>query len=291
MAWFTFTDASREMFVVRLDDAAQIGHARGLLAGTETADFLIGGKIVKSPASYNIGWSYHLDPKGIFFFEVSAEVGDSTMRYIEGHLRTVGGALLPGSIWAGWTSVLADELKPAFGTARCDLLIGTAEADLLFGNGGDDFLVGAGRSDHLVGGAGRDTASGGRGDDKIAGGAGDDILFGGAGRDVLSGGDGDDRLCGNGGNDTFLFGAVDSNEHDTVSDFDGGRGAGDVIRLDASWRTALSDLNGDHRINAGDIVLALVRSGNDLTLRLADATITLEGIGSQHLVRDDFLIG
>lgn len=291
MAWFTFTDASTETFVVRLDDAAEVGHARGLLAGTETADFLIGGQIVKSSADYNIGWSYHLDPKSIFFFEISAEVADSTMRYIEMHLRAVGRGLLPGNVWAGWTSVLTDELKPNIGTSSDDLLSGSAEADILFGRAGHDRLFGGGSSDHLIGGTGRDVACGGEGKDKLAGGEGDDVLRGGNGRDVLAGGPGDDRLWGEAGNDMFVFHAIGASGRDIVSDFDGGPGAGDVIRFGRSWRGALGDLNGDHRINADDVVLVFVRSGDDLRLSLGGATITLKGVGALPLAADDFLIG
>ena len=104
MAYFTFTDASRETFVIRLDDPDLIAHARALLAGTATDEARIGGIVTKKPADYGIGWSYHLDPDSIFFFDMSTEVGDSTMRYIEDHLDEIGGHLLPGSVWTGWSS-------------------------------------------------------------------------------------------------------------------------------------------------------------------------------------------
>ena len=176
MAWFTFTDASEETFVARIDDPDVIAHARELLAGTETADPLIGGIVVTQPAPYNIGWSYHLDPESIFFFEFSIEVGDATMRYIEEHVDEVGGAFLPGSRWTPWTSVLLEELQARSGGADRDLLVGTIKADLLFGKAGDDRLLGAAGNDHLVGGSGRDKAFGGQGDDKLGGGAGNDRL-------------------------------------------------------------------------------------------------------------------
>ena len=96
MAWFTFTDSSNEIFLVELHDRELVSHARKLLDGTETSDALIAGIVIKTPTDYNIGWSYHLAPKSIFFFEFSTEVGDSTMRFIEDHLAEVGGDLLPG---------------------------------------------------------------------------------------------------------------------------------------------------------------------------------------------------
>jgi hypothetical protein len=87
MAWFTFTDASNEIFVIELRDPETIEHARALLDGSDSSDPLIAGIVAKSAADYNIGWSYHLEPDSIFFFEFSTEVGDSTMRYIEDHLE------------------------------------------------------------------------------------------------------------------------------------------------------------------------------------------------------------
>src|SRR5688572_14096590 len=138
MAWFTFTDASDEKFVIRLTNPADISHARELLAGTETSDPLIAGTVVKEQVPYNIGWSYHI--QDIFFFEVSTEVGDSTMRYIEKHLAQVGGALLPGSVWTPWSSVLTGELSPSSGNSGSDTLEGSGAADILFGRAGNDSL-------------------------------------------------------------------------------------------------------------------------------------------------------
>jgi uncharacterized protein (DUF736 family) len=46
MAWFAFTDASGEAFVVRLDDPELVAHARALLAGDTEADARIGGTVV-----------------------------------------------------------------------------------------------------------------------------------------------------------------------------------------------------------------------------------------------------
>jgi len=192
MAWFTFTDASNETFVFGLADPTAVSHARGLLAGTESGDARIAGTVVKADAPYNIGWSYYI--QDVFFFELSAEVGDSTMRYIEAHLAEVGGALLPGSIWTGWSSVLVEELKPSRGGAGNDSLEGSQRADIVFGGAGDDVLIGLAGNDHLIGGFGRDTLFGGRGDDKLDGGPGVDRLAGGMGADIMAGGLRPDRL-------------------------------------------------------------------------------------------------
>ncbi|MFC7497723.1 calcium-binding protein [Enterovirga sp. GCM10030262] len=293
MAYFTFTDASRETFVVRLTDPDQIAHARALLAGTETGDARIGGTITKAPADHNIGWSYRLDPDDIFFFEVSTEVGDSTMRYIERHLAEVGGALLPGNVWTGWSSELTSELKVDAGGAGIDVLRGSARADLLLGRGGTDLLAGRDGDDHLAAGAGSDVARGGAGDDKLGGGAGDDVLFGGDGRDLLVGDGGDDRLIGGGGNDVFQIGAPGRSGREVILDFDGGEGAGDRIRLDLAWLQTVGDVTGDGRIDRADLAAAFVARGDDLVLRHdADTVIVLKGAAAaEGLYIDDFLIG
>ena len=170
MAWFSFTDASGETFAFRLDRPELIAEARNILAGTQTDAIHVAGQVVKSPVPGNIGWSFHIDPGSVFFFEISAEVGDSTMRLIEDDLASVGGAFLPGSMWTGWSSELLWEL---------DVLRGTPDSDAALGTDGNDLMFS---------GAGNDLASGGRGHDLIAGKNGNDVLSGGAGRDKLDGG-------------------------------------------------------------------------------------------------------
>lgn len=292
MAYFTFTDASDETFVIRLDDPDLIAHARALLAGTVTDEARIGGIVTKAPADYGIGWSYHLAPDSIFFFDMSTEVGDSTMRYIEDHLDEIGGHLLPGSVWTGWSSQLVDELEVQEGQDRADILWGSSGADLLLGRGGRDLLGGGAGDDHLAAGRGQDVCIGGAGRDKLGGGAGDDLLYGGAGRDLLAGGRGDDRLGGGDGNDTFLIEATSRAGREVILDFAGGQGAGDVMRLDASWLEDLSDLTGDGKVTRGDLAAAFTVRGENLVLRHdADSLIILKGAAGLTLHADDFSIG
>jgi len=291
MAYFSFTDVSGETFVFRLDDPAAIAHARALLSGSATHDPRIAGTVTKTEAAYNIGWSYHLAPESIFFFEMSTEVGDSTMRYIEDHLEEVGGELLPGGVWTGWSSVLVSELAVQSGDAGSDVLRGSGSDDLLFGQAGEDLLLGKAGNDHLVGDAGADRMLGGQGNDKLGGGTGDDRLYGGAGNDVLVGDAGDDQLIGGAGDDIFLFRAVTSASREVIRDFEGGHGAGDVIHLHASWLGGLGDQTGDGIVDEADAARAFVRKGNDLVLRHdADTLIILKGAAGKTLHADDFLI-
>jgi hypothetical protein len=110
-ARFAFTDVDpTKEFVIELSDRAMIAHARRIISREETAAVHVKGTIIKEPAPYNPGWSYHLDSGTIDFFEFAIEVCDSTMQYVEDHLSTVGGAFLPDSVWCPWSSTLRREL-------------------------------------------------------------------------------------------------------------------------------------------------------------------------------------
>lgn len=101
---------ARETFVIQLTDAAKIHHARGLLAGSKDPKQRVSGTVVKAPASYNLPWSYHLEPDSIEFFEYAVEVCDAGIQYVEDHLGEVGGAFLPGNFWCPWGSTLTKEV-------------------------------------------------------------------------------------------------------------------------------------------------------------------------------------
>ncbi|TDB83129.1 calmodulin-binding protein [Actinomadura sp. KC216] len=110
-AYFVFTDmASEDEAVIKLTDPAEIQHARDLISGSATDNPQVMGKIVKQPASYNPGWSYHLDPSTIQFFEIATEVCDASIAYVEEHLDEAGGAFLPGLTWCPWGSRVIREI-------------------------------------------------------------------------------------------------------------------------------------------------------------------------------------
>ena len=111
-AYFVFRDVNvTNEFVIQLRDPSKIAHARAILAGTESDMVHVAGRIVKRPASYNPGWSYHLDPDSIEFFAFAIEVCDANMLYVEEHLDEVGGEFLPGNGWCPWSSELVREIS------------------------------------------------------------------------------------------------------------------------------------------------------------------------------------
>ncbi|MFI9550099.1 BP74-related protein [Nonomuraea endophytica] len=110
-AYFEMTDVTHARFVFQLTDPAKIAHARRILSGEETERVHAIGRIIKRPAPYNPGWSFHYDPATIDFFEVAIEVCDSTIPYTEEHLDEACGAFLPGCVWCPWTSRLVRELR------------------------------------------------------------------------------------------------------------------------------------------------------------------------------------
>lgn len=104
-------DIDERPFVIKLVSPSQIQSARRILAGEEQKEVHVQGTIVPYEASYNPGWSYHLDPVSISFFEHAIEVCDASTNYVEENLSDVGGAFLPRNHWCPWTSRLRSELK------------------------------------------------------------------------------------------------------------------------------------------------------------------------------------
>jgi hypothetical protein len=110
-AYFEFRgDDDADVFTIKLIDDAKIAHARAILAGTERQRVHVQGTVISEKAAYNPAWDYHLKPESIEFFAWAIEVCDSTMRYVEEHLKDVGGAFLPKAHWCPWHSRLTREI-------------------------------------------------------------------------------------------------------------------------------------------------------------------------------------
>ncbi|QNM83782.1 hypothetical protein H8M03_05530 [Sphingomonas sabuli] len=254
MAYFVFSDG-RDTAVVQILDPLQIDHARGLIDGSVTDAMRIGGIVVEAPASYNVGWAYHIDPNAVSFYDSSAEIGDATIRHVEDFVRS-GQPLndfLPHNSWGAWGTFVVRELAEVSGTAAAETLLGSGSADIVFGLDGADQLRGQAGEDVLVGGGGHDFINGGTQDDKLGGEAGSDRLVGSAGDDVLDGGAGDDVARGGTGNDLYI---VDT-AADAVIELDG-EGA-DLVRSTLSYSLG-SNVENLELIGAED----LIGSGNRL---------------------------
>ncbi|MEW4530429.1 calmodulin [Maioricimonas sp. JC845] len=113
-AFFAMTDVDQgDPFIVRINHRDAIVHARRILTGKEKHRTHIRGAIVKQTADFNPGWSFHLHPDSIEFFELAMEVCDASIRYVEDHLDAVGGDTLPGGHWCPWSSRLVAEVTSA----------------------------------------------------------------------------------------------------------------------------------------------------------------------------------
>ena len=97
-------------FIIELHDEAKIHHARRIVAGSERLKVHVHGTIVAKRSAYNPGYSFHLDPMTIEFFELAAEVCDADPHYVEAHLGEIGGAFLPDAQWCPWASRVEAEI-------------------------------------------------------------------------------------------------------------------------------------------------------------------------------------
>lgn len=109
-AYFEVRDAWDDTLIIKLISPTRIQEARDILNGKETKKVHVMGIVVKNPADYNPGWSYHLSPFSIQFFEGSIEVCDGAFRDIEQHLDEVCGASFPGCLFCPWSSKLTREI-------------------------------------------------------------------------------------------------------------------------------------------------------------------------------------
>jgi hypothetical protein len=101
----------RKEFIFELTDSAKIAEARTILSNPKSLKVHVQGTVIPSTAPYNPGWSFHLDPASIGFFEMQIEVCDANVTYVEEHLDEIGGSFLPRSFWCPWSSRLVREIS------------------------------------------------------------------------------------------------------------------------------------------------------------------------------------
>ncbi|MCA8894753.1 MAG: hypothetical protein KDA48_05810, partial [Amphiplicatus sp.] len=126
---------------------------------------------------------------------------------------------------------------------------------------------------------GNDTMFGGEGNDILEGRNDNDFIKGDGGADYLLGGDGVDSLYGGDGNDVFIF----SNDgvNDYISDWSGGAGASDQIRLDG-YGAAFDTY--------AEVMAAASQVGSNVVIDFGGGdTITILQTTLASLASDDFL--
>lgn len=206
------------------------------------------------------------------------------------------------------------------GGEGADWLYGDGESDTLYGGQGNDILTGGLSADLLVGEDGFDVASysgsngvladlqfaplnlgeaagdlyfnveallgsqnkdelrGDSGANIIWGGAGDDVIYGRDGHDFLIGEAGNDFLSGGSGSDTFIFSA--GGGRDTIVDFVGDNGPGDIIQLSTSL--------GVH--SYADVRSHATQTNGSVQITFDSATsITIANTTIDKLAMDDFV--
>ncbi|MEH7828345.1 calcium-binding protein [Gemmobacter denitrificans] len=176
-------------------------------------------------------------------------------------------------------------------TRADDLMIlrqALAGDDLMILSNGNDYAQSHGGQDILGGNTGHDTLRGGSGGDMVLGGVGNDRLLGENGNDLLVGAQGQDHLIGGRGDDTLDGGLG----RDTVT---GGSGSDRFVFRGGDAAAVITDFGtGDRLVFAGDLErddLTVARRGDDLILRIADMTITLQDVSRSALKERMMIFG
>jgi T5SS/PEP-CTERM-associated repeat protein len=207
--------------------------------------------------------------------------------------------LTNGGIWIdyGYNVISGPNMASGFnlsmvvGEARVvnmDSMVGTGFNDTMRGDAGSNLIDGGAGNDILLSYSPYDTITpysslgdvmlGGSGDDLLFSGTGNDYLDGGANNDTLEVGGGTDTVITGTGNDTIFFSP--RNGTDTVTDFTGGAGVVDVLKL-YGFGTSLDTY--------AEVFSVSSQQGADTHIALTDTTIILQNFTRATLVADDFV--
>jgi hypothetical protein len=205
-----------------------------------------------------------------------------------------------GAIWidfgynviSGPNTAAGVNLFTAAGEGRVvqmDSMIGTGFNDTMRGDAGSNFIDGGAGDDQLLSYSPYDTVTPYSSlGDVMLGGIGNDLLFSGTGNDYLDGGVGNDTIEVGGGTDTVVTGTGNDVVFfspncgtDTVTDFTGGAGVVDVLRL-YGFGTAFD--------TAAEVITASSQHGADTWITLPGTTIILQNFTATNLVNDDFVL-
>jgi Ca2+-binding RTX toxin-like protein len=207
--------------------------------------------------------------------------------------------LTNGGIWIdyGYNVISGPNMASGFnlsmvaGEARVvnmDSMVGTSFNDTMRGDAGSNLIDGGAGNDILLSYSPYDTLTpysslgdvmlGGTGDDLLFSGTGNDYLDGGADNDTLEVGGGTDTVVTGTGNDTIFFSP--RNGTDTVTDFTGGAGVVDVLKL-YGFGTSFDTF--------AEVFAVSSQVGANTQIALTDTTIILQNFTRATLVADDFV--
>jgi Ca2+-binding RTX toxin-like protein len=205
-----------------------------------------------------------------------------------------------GAVWIdfGYNVISGPNLATGFNLStaagdgrvvQMDSMIGTSFSDTMRGDAGSNFIDGGAGDDQLLSYSPYDTVTPYSSlGDVILGGAGNDLLFSGTGNDYLDGGIGNDTIEVGGGTDTVITGTGNDIVFfspncgtDTVTDFTGGAGVVDVLKL-YGFGTAFD--------TAAEVKAAASQHGLDTWIVLPGTTIILQNFTATTLANDDFVL-
>jgi subtilisin-like proprotein convertase family protein len=177
----------------------------------------------------------------------------------------------------GFASVV--NMDSMIGTSFNDTMRGDRGSNLIDGGAGDDALLSYSPYDTLTPYASLgDVILGGTGNDLLFSGTGNDYLDGGADNDIIEVGAGTDTVVTGTGNDIVFFSPNCGT--DTVTDFTGGPGVVDVLKL-YGFGTAFD--------TAAEVKAAASQHGADTWIVLPGTTIILQNFTATTLANDDFV--
>ena len=110
--YFILTDGvSPRNFIIKLETPERVLMAREIISG-QLPTLHVQGNIIKEPAIYNRGWSYHIDPDSIEFFSISSESCNENFANTESNLANIGNTFLSNNRICPWKSYLVAEVEP-----------------------------------------------------------------------------------------------------------------------------------------------------------------------------------
>jgi Ca2+-binding RTX toxin-like protein len=171
------------------------------------------------------------------------------------------------------------QMDSMYGTSFNDTMRGDAGSNLIDGGAGDDTLLSYSPYDTVTPYSSLgDVMLGGIGNDLLFSGTGNDYLDGGADNDTIEVGAGTDTVITGTGNDIVFFSPNCGT--DTVTDFTGGPGVVDVLKL-YGFGTAFD--------TAAEVKAAASQHGLDTWIMLPGTTIILQNFTATTLANDDFV--